>query len=81
MLVREAAIRIKAKYKNMEIIEALPGHDKFIFCLKPKGYNGLVMDSYYYVDKNGKIGEYAYGNHMDEWRYGMKHQFSKKDYS
>ncbi len=74
MTVKDAALKVLNKYKGMQIIEALPGDNKFIFCLKPKGYEGTIMDSYYYCDNKGNVGEYAYGLHMDEWRSGMKNK-------
>ena len=81
MTAREAALKLITKYKGNQIIEALPGDNKFIFCLKPSDQpkDSIVMDSYYYVDNKGNIGPYAYGLHMDEWRKGMKNQIDLKE--
>ncbi len=83
MTVKEAALKLRAKYKGSTIIEALPGNNKFIFCIKPANQpkDSIVMDSYYYVDNKGNIGEYAYGLYMDELRKGMNNQFKKEDYT
>lgn len=80
MTVQEAANVLLSKFKGSEIIEAMPGNNRFIFCLKPANQpeGTIVMDSYYTVDQNGKVLPYPYLKYLDEWHKGMDHQYDIK---
>lgn len=82
MTVKEAADKIRSVFKGCEIIEAMPGNNRFIFCVKPAdSKEKIILDSYYSVDnKTGTVSPFPYGKYREEWLKGMDHQYKKNEY-
>lgn len=59
------------KYSDGKIVKTLDTPTKFIFQMigKNEKVSGVILDSFFYVDKKtGKAGEYAYLNDLENFK-------------